>query len=159
MRKALTLLSLLLLPQLAWGQQRTDATVEAEFPALQFLPEGSVIEGISLPRYENHRVSALLLADKLIVKDRKTVILEALTASLYGEDANQTDIKTGSVTYSFASKIARTDGKSRVEDPRFTASGKGVVFNTSTSKGFLHGPVITTVSAKRFNKKNDDSKK
>lgn len=147
-----------MLPLVCWGQQRTDAVVEDEFPALQFMPEGTVVEGISIPRYENHRVSALLLADRLIVKDRKTVVLENLTASLYGKDRNQTDVKTGSVTYSFATKIAHTGGNSRLEDPRFTGKGKGVVFNTSTSKGFLHGPVVTTVSSKLFNEKKDDNK-
>lgn len=159
MRKALTLLSLLLLPLHCWGQQRTDAVVEDEFPGLQFLPPGTVIEGISIPRYENHRVSALLMADKLIIKDRKTVVMEKLTASLYGTDKNQTDVKTGSVTYNFATKIARTDGQSEVQDARFSAKGKGVIFNTSTSKGFLHGPVITTVSAKLFNEKKKGDKK
>lgn len=158
MRKTLSLLSLLLLPLHCWGQQRTDAVVEDEFPALQFLPAGSVIEGISIPRYENHRVSALLLADKLIVKNRRTVILENLEASLYGTDKTQTDVKAGDVTYNFATKLARTSGNARVEDPRFTARGKGVVFSTATNKGFLHGPVTTTVSAKLFNEKKDDKK-
>lgn len=158
MRRALSLLSLLALPLACWGQQSADAVADDEFPALQFMPEGTVVEGISIPRYENHRVSALLLADRLIVKDRKTVVMENLTASLYGEDQNQTDVKTGSVTYSFATKIAKTDGNSRLEDPRFSGKGKGVIFNTSTSKGFLHGPVITTVASKLFNAKKDDKK-
>ena len=158
MRKTLTLISLLMLPLHCWGQQRTDAVVEDEFPALQFLPPGSVIEGISIPRYENHKVSALLISDRLIVKDRKTVLLEKLTASLYGEDKNQTDIQTESVTYNFATKKAHTTGETRLKDPRFTARGKGVIFNTSTSKGFLYGPVITTVSAKLFNEKKGEKK-
>lgn len=159
MRRPQTLLSLLLLLSLhCQGQQPADAVAAAEFPALQFMPVGTVVEGISIPRYENHRVSALLLADRLIVKDRSTVILEALTASMYGEDKNQTDIKTESVTYSFATKVGRTEGNSRVDDSRFTARGKGVIFNSSTNKGFLHGPVITTVSAKLFNEKKGEKK-
>lgn len=158
MRLALTLLSLFLLPLHCWGQQKAAATAEDEFPALQFLPEGSVVEGISIPRYENHRVTALLLADKLVVKDRKTVILEALTASLYGEGNNQTDIQAGSVIYNFATKEARTTGNAQVTDPRFSAKGKGVIFSTATSKGFLHGPVVTTVSAKLYNEKKDEKK-
>lgn len=158
MRTALSLLCLLLLPLHCWGQQRTDAVVEDDFPALQFLPAGSVVQGISIPRYEAHRVSSLLLADRLIVKDRKTVILEALTASLYGEDKNQTDIRTKSVTYSFATKTARTEGQAQLTDPRFTARGKGVIFNTTTNKGFLHGPVTTTVSSRLFNEKKGEKK-
>lgn len=158
MRKALSLLSLLLLPLHCWGQQRTDAVVEDEFPALQFLPAGSVVEGISIPRYENHRVSALLLADRLVVKTRKTVVLENLAASLYGTDKTQTDIHAGNVSYNFATKRGQTTGTAQVTDPRFSASGKGIIFCTKSNKGFLRGPVITTVSASLFNEKQDDKK-
>jgi len=159
MRIALTLLFLMALaPLQSQGSQRADAVANDEFPALQFLPVGTVVEGISIPRYENHRVSALLMADRLIIKNSKTVVLENLNASLYGEDKNQTNVSTSSVTYSFATKLAKTTGEAKVNDPRFTAKGKGVIFNTSTSKGFLHGPVITTVSNKLFNEKKDEKK-
>ena len=158
MRKSLSILSLSLLALHCWGQQPTDAVVKDEFPALQFLPAGTVVEGISIPRYENHRVSALLLADKLIVKNRKTVILENLTASLYGEDKTQTDISAGDVSYNFATKTGRTTGAAQVTDPRFSAKGNGVIFSTASNKGFLKGPVITTVSAKLFNEKKDEKK-
>ena len=153
--RSILLLSLLLQP---CGGQEKKNDAASEFPALQFLPVGTVVEGISIPRYENHRVSALLMADRLIIKNSKTVILENLNASLYGEDKNQTNVSTSSVTYSFATKVAKTTGEAKVNDPRFTAKGKGVIFNTSTSKGFLHGPVITTVSNKLFNEKKDEKK-
>ena len=153
--RSILLMSLLLLP--CWGQEKkSDAA--SEFPALQFLPEGSVIEGISIPRYENHRVSALLLADKLRVKSRTTVELEKLSASLYTDDTNQTDISTGSVEYDFATKIARTTGDTKVQDPRFSASGKGIIFNTSTRKGFLSGPVKTTISTAKLAEKKGSKK-
>ncbi len=158
MRRALTLLSLLLLPLQGWGQQQADAVVEDEFPALQFLPEGSVVEDISIPRYEQHRVTALLLAKYLKVKTRKSVELAQLSASLYADDGTQTDISTGSVTYNFATKVARTTGEARVQDPRFKAEGKGVIFSTSKRKGFLHGPVTTTVSSALFNQKKGSQK-
>lgn len=158
MKRALTLLSLLFLPLQSWGQVQTSATAADEFPALQFLPPGSEIQGISIPRYENHRVTALLLSDKLIVKDRQTVILKKLNAALYGEENMETDVRTDSVSYSFATKIARTTGDAEVIDPRFTAKGKGVVFNTSTRKGFLSGPVRTTIATAKLNKKKGQKK-
>ncbi len=142
---------MLLLPLHTMGQQPADAVVADEFPALQFMPVGTVLEGISIPRYENHRVTALMMAKKMTVKDRKTVVLEDLDASLYGEDKNQTNIKTDSVTYNFASKKANTTGTASVTDPRFSGKGKGVTFNTSTRKGFLQGPVQTTISTATLN--------
>ena len=158
MRVLLTILSLTLLPLQSQGQQGADAVANDEFPALQFLPVGTVVEKISIPRYENHRVSAMLMSDRLIIKDKKTVVLEELKASLYGKGKEQTDISTASVIYSFATKMAKTTGEAKVKDPRFTARGKGVIFNTATSKGFLHGPVITTVSATLFNAKKGEKK-
>jgi lipopolysaccharide export system protein LptC len=159
MRKALILLALLLLPLQSWGQKAAaDTTAEDEFPALQFLPPGTEVQGISIPRYENHRVSALLLSDKLTVKSRKTVILDKLNASLYNDDNTETNIKTDSVAYNFATKMARTTGDAEVTDPRFSARGKGVVFNTATRKGFLHGPVKTTIATAKLNKKKSSKK-
>ena len=158
MRYLLPLLSLLLLLPETRGQQPADATVNDEFPALQFLPAGSVVEGISIPRYENHRVTALLMAESMQVQDRSTVVMRALEASLYGEDGNQTDIETDSVSYSFATKTAQSTGTAQVKDPRFSAKGKEVIFNTTIRKGFLRGPVTTTVSASQFSSSKGDKK-
>jgi lipopolysaccharide export system protein LptC len=158
MRKTLILLSALLLPLQSQGQLATTATAADEFPALQLMPPGTVVEGISIPRYENHRVSALLLSDKMVVKDRQSVIMEKVAASLYSEEGTETHVEAGDVTYSFATKIARTTGKAAVNDPRFTARGKGVVFNTASRKGFLHGPVRTTIVTAKLNKKKGRKK-
>ena len=158
MRHLLPLLSLLLLFPEARGQQPADVTTNDEFPALQFLPAGSVVEGISIPRYEDHRVTALLMAESMQVQDRSTVVMRALEASLYGENGNQTDIATDSVTYSFATKTAQSTGTAQVKDPRFSAKGKEVIFNTTIRKGFLRGPVTTTVSASQFSSSKGDKK-
>lgn len=157
MRKALTLLSLLLLSLQSQGQQ-PGAASDHEFPALQFLPVGTVVEGISIPRYEKHKVTALMLAKSLEVKSRTSVELRGLSASLYSNNNEQTDISTGSVTYSFSTKVASTAGDAQVQDPRFSAKGKGVIFSTSSRKGFLHGPVSTSISAKLFNRKKSSQK-
>lgn len=160
MRKHLILLcALCLLPLPGTGQLVTPSTTASDdFPALQFLPVGSVVEGISIPRYENHRVNALLLAEKLIIKTRKSVILEKLSASLYADDGTQTDVRADSIHYHFGTKTAHTTGEATVQDPRFSASGNGVIFNTSTRKGFLRGPVTTIISTAKLNQKKGRNK-
>lgn len=158
MRKSLILLSALLLPLQCWGQVQTTATAADEFPALQLLPPGTVVESISIPRYEDHRVSALLLSDQMIVKDRQSVIMKKVAASLYAVEGTETHVEAGDVTYSFATKTARTTGKAEVTDPRFTAKGDGVTFNTASRKGFLHGPVKTTIITAKLNQKKGRKK-
>ena len=106
---------------------------------------------------DNRNVIGVFIAETNI-KNRKTVVLENLTASLYGTDQTQTDVKAGDVTYNFSTKVAKTTGTAQVSDPRFSAKGNGVIFSTATNKGFLHGPVVTTVSAKLFNEKKDEKK-
>lgn len=141
----------LLLPH-ALGQMPTDTVKQGEFPGLQLLPPGSVIEGISLPRYDNHRVSALLHAARMIISTRQVVQLEQLEAQLYSRAGSRTYIRTGNVAYDFGTQQAATTGDASVQDERFSAQGKGVIFSSATRKGILLGPVRTTVSAAVFNR-------
>lgn len=146
--KRLTPLLLLLLPALPLGaQDPSDAVVKGEFPGLQLLPPGSEVKGISLPRYEKHRISTLIRAAKLIVLSRKEVELKDIEVSLYGEDGAVTRIATPGATYDFTTLRAATQGTVKLEDPRFSAEGKGVVYRTELRRGIITGPVRTTLSA------------
>lgn len=149
---------LLLLPLAipAWGAGSTgstDAVGSGEFPGLQLLPPGSVVENISLPRYENHRVTSLLQADKLCIVDRRTAELHGIRGTLFNEDGTETEIQAGSVRYDFTTKRAVSSGSVSVKDPRFSARGERLLYNTNNSRGVLVGPVRTTFSAKAFEKK------
>ena len=65
-RCLITLCALTALTSTAVGEVPVDDLVGNEFPGLQLLPPGSKVRGISLPRYENHRVSALLMTELLV---------------------------------------------------------------------------------------------
>ncbi len=145
---ALALLaSLSLLTAPAWGQVRADSVGEGEFPGLQLLPPGSVIKGISLPRYENHRVTSLMRAAELRIVSRSELRLTGLVAELYAPSGEVTGIHTGQVDYSFETKLAESRAETRVSDPRFTARGSGVIFSSARKQGLLRGPVRTTIPA------------
>ena len=149
---ATVLLPLLLLP--AWAQQNpqdvSDTVGRGEFPGLQLLPPGSVVKGISLPRYENHRVTALVQIRELRVESRTRVSLVGIVATLYSRDGFRTAVSTPRATYDFSSMRAETHGRTTVHDGRFTARGGSVAYNAQTRKGLLRGPVRTTVSAAVF---------
>lgn len=156
LRRSLSLLLLLPLALSARGADgagSADAVSEGEFPGLQLLPAGSVVENISLPRYENHRVTALLQADKLCIIDRRTVELQGIRAALYNTDGTKTEVQAGNVRYDFTTKKATSSGTVSVSDPRFSARGERLLYNTTNSRGVLVGPVRTTFSTKAFLKK------
>lgn len=134
-----------------WAQEPTDTVGKGEFPGLQLLPPGSEIKGISLPRYENRRVTALIQASVMRVLNRRAVELGELRASLYSEDGAETKISTSGAVYDFTRERAVTVGEVEVQDPRFSAKGRGVVFSTATRRGILIGPVRTTLSASVLN--------
>lgn len=151
MRNCLSLLLPLLLSPLACAQFGTGASPQQdEFPALQFLPEGSEVIGITIPRYEKHRATSLLKADKMKVLSRTVVQLSSISAFLYGEGGISTRIFSIRATYDFKTCTATADSHTEVEDPRFSATGKSASYSTKTSRGVLRGPVYTTVSTESF---------
>lgn len=155
-RRALSLLLLLPLALSARGADgagSADAVGAGEFPGLQLLPAGSVVENISLPRYENHRVTALLQADKLCIIDRRTVELQGIRGTLYNTDGTKTEVQAGNVRYDFTTKKAISAGTVSVNDARFSARGERLLYNTTNNRGVLVGPVRTTFSAQAMMKK------
>ena len=149
---ATALLLAALLP--AWGQQTaekvSDAVGQGEFPGLQLLPPGSVVRGISLPRYEAHRVTAQVRIRELRVESRQRVSLQGIVATLYSPNGYKTSVACPRAVYDFASMRGETTGRTRLQDARFTARGGSVVYDAKTQKGLLRGPVRTTVSASVF---------
>ncbi len=155
---ALALLAALpLLCTPSWGQLGGGTVGKGEFPGLQLLPPGSVVKGISLPRYENHRVTALMRATEMTVRTRSELQLAELAAELYSPSGETTRITTTKADYNFSTEMAESKMQTQVTDPRFTARGSGVTFCTSRNHGLLRGPVRTTIPAAkaRLEKKED----
>lgn len=133
-----------------WGADPQDDIGAKEFPGLQFLPEGSVVKGIVLPRYENHRVSALLMSDELRVDTRSQVSMKNIRAELYDSSRGVTSIICHAAQYDFAKSRLTTDQSAAVKDPRFSAKGTGIIFSLRTKLGILQGPVRTTFTSSSF---------
>lgn len=145
---SLTTAAALLLP--LWAADPTDDIGQKEFPGLQLLPEGSVVKGIVLPRYEGHRVSALMMADELRIDTRSLVSLKNLRAELYSPSGGVTSIVCGITQYDFAKSRITTDKTAAIKDPRFSAKGEGISFSIRTQLGILKGPVRTTFTSSAF---------
>lgn len=147
MRLLLILLPALLLVPLARGQAPTDTVSAGEFPGLQLLPPGSIVRDISLPRYEEHRVSALFRAKELGVVSRKVIRLLLIRAELYAHSGETTIVECREAQYDFSRSFVTSDTDTGIRDPRFSARGTGVILDTKGHKGLLLGPVHTTLSS------------
>ncbi len=130
----------------SWAQVAERTAGEGEFPALQLLPPGSVVHGISLPRYEDHRVTAMLKADLLEVLSRHEARLENIHSVLYGEDGESTRLNLPGARYNFRTALlsSRT-GPVELIHPRYNARASGVIFHSVSHRGVLTGPVHTVI--------------
>ena len=127
-----------------WAVEK-EAVGKGDFPALQFLPPGSVVEGISLPRYEGHRVSTLLMAEKLEVLSRTSARLTQIRSYLTSETGETTCVQLPLAYYDFTRKLMRSlDPPALLIHPRYSARGEGVIFNNAKGCGLLIGPVTTS---------------
>lgn len=154
-----SLFCLLTLAAAAWGADAADgagsadAVGKGEFPGLQLLPPGSVVEDITLPRYEDHRVTALLQAKRLCILSRQEIELQGIRASLFNEDGTATEIRAEAARYNFTTKHAASAGAVEVRDARFSACGSQLHFDTESKRGILLGPVRTSLSTSAFSRK------
>ncbi len=155
MKALIPALVLTLAAPLASAQMGADTVGKGEFPALQLLPPGSVVKGISLPRYVGSRVASLFRASELEILSRSDIRLSGIEAELYAETGEITRISVPQVHYSFRTEQAGGEGETSVSDPRFTARGKGVIFSSTRQCGLLRGPVHTTVNTRYFTSKGN----
>lgn len=134
------------------GLSGSDAVGQGEFPGLQILPPGSVVEDISLPRYEHHRVSALFQAKRLCIISRRVVELQGIRGTMYGVDGTTTEFHTESAQYDFTTKRISSAGAAEVTDPRFSARGNKLLYDSGNRRGVLLGPVRTSLSPAAFSR-------
>lgn len=154
MKRGFTVIALFCALSSMLGAQSANVNrAEDEFPGLQLLPPGSVVKGLSLPRYDNHRVSALLQADELKVVSRREIKLTNILAALYAENGEITSVRCKEAGYNFKKKAVDAHNGADVKHPNFSATGKGVIFSTAGRIGFVKGPVRTTIRTAKQDKK------
>ncbi len=124
--------------------ERTSAP--EEFPALQLLPPGSIVRGISLPRYENHRVTSLLTADLMEVLSRYETRMENIQTLLYGESGETTRVRMANAHYNFRTQLLSSRNNIvTLSHPRYNVRAHGGILHNGTRRGVLIGPVHTVI--------------
>ena len=132
------------------AEQVSDTVGRGEFPGLQFLPPGSTVSHITLPRYEKHRLTSLAKIARLCVETRDRISLQGITATLFSPNGYKTTVTAQGGTYNFKTRRAESTGNTAVKDERFSARGGRVVYDSGTRKGVMLGPVRSSVSAAMF---------
>ena len=144
MLRILTTIFILAL-SLASGQGVRNPARKGEFPGLNLLPAGSVIQNISLPRFEGHRVASHLLADRLQIISPRLVKLTGVRSSMFALTGEVTTIELENADYDFETEQLSTDKPVRLVDPRFQAEGAAAIFSTPRQEGLVRGPVTTLI--------------
>ncbi len=138
------------------GQVPQDDISQHEFPGLQLLPAGSKVSGISMTRYEQHRVSALLISELMEIVTRSEVNFTGIQAHLYAKNGEVTTVTCPEAEYSFRTSAVKSNETTTVDNTRISATGTGVIFCTSSNMGFLKGPVRTVVKNSALNEKTSE---
>lgn len=142
-RSLLILLAFLHALPLARAQMVKNPARRGEFPGLSLLPKGSVVRDISLPRYENRRVVAHIMADLLEVIDSGRVSLTGIRSSMYAENGEETILTMDKADYHFEKEMMKSNTRVTVENPRFRATGTAVSYSNARRQGLVRGPVHT----------------
>jgi hypothetical protein len=137
---------------------------------LSLLPDGSELKGVMVPRYdENHKMTASLKADKIILVNADQIAGTGVAMEMFNPDQTQRAridmikvlfykhnglltsqspvvIKSEKINATGTGLYYYLDQKTFVQkDPNPTAPPAPVVPNPSAGKGFLLGPVTSTI--------------
>ena len=116
---------------------------------ISLLPDGSVLKGVLLPRYDADRnLVGDLKAETMTLLDSKRVQGENVLIRFYNPDRSLRG-KVNLDNALFDQQKSRLSAKEPVEitTDRLVARGSGLVYAFQGGEGFLRGPVTTWISA------------
>lgn len=146
---SVTLLTLTLCHFLYAAEEKaTLLPTNKEVPGLQLMPPGSILKKVRLPRYEQSTLKALMLAEIMRVVSKVEMSGKDIDITLQNEEGQPTHINMDKASYFFDVEKLISESFTDIRDPRFKATGTGIILDTLKLKGFLSGPVTTTIPIK-----------
>lgn len=119
-----------------------------KIPAISLLPDGSELEGVVLPRYnDNLQLTGSLRADKLTLVSPEIVQGDNVYIKLIDPDRSDepTRITLGSATLNQISGIITAEEDITIHAARFTATGSALHLAFEDGRGFVSGPATTNI--------------
>ena len=152
-RASIIALPLAIALQLANAAETADAgeaTQLRKIPAISLLPDGSELDGVILPRYdENLRLTGALHAEKLILVGPEQIRGHGVRIDLLDPDrpGARTRIELGTAMLDQISGVIRAEEEVTITAERFTATGSALHFAFEAGRGFVSGPAATIIHA------------
>jgi len=117
-------------------------------PAISLLPEGSILKGVMLPRYDkNRKLVGLLKAEKMTLISSSRIFGETVVMELFNPDRTsrgRVDLLTADFLQDKG--LVQTRNPISIASDRVSAQGTGLIYDLHNSKGFIIGPATTRIS-------------
>lgn len=116
---------------------------------VSLLPDGSVLKGVLLPRYDKHRnLVGDMKAETMTLLDSKQVQGENVRIRFFNTDRTlRGKVEMKNVTFNQAKSRVVTREPVEITSDRLVAQGSGLVYSLQEGEGFIKGPVSTRISA------------
>jgi lipopolysaccharide export system protein LptA len=116
---------------------------------IALLPNGSVLQGVLLPRYDAQRnLVGDLRAETMTLIDGDRVQGENVLIKFYNQDRSiKGKVALTRALFNQAKSILSAKEPVEITNDRLTANGSGLIYSFQKGKGFLLGPATTRISA------------
>jgi hypothetical protein len=140
---------LLLLPALYAADEETPAK-KKKMSALSLLPDGSELQGITLPRYdENHRLVGVLKAKAMTLVNDQTIAGETIAIEFYNPDRSlRGRMDLTKAMFNQSKRTLEAMEPITIQSDQINVKGAGLVYDFEQGEGFLLGPATTSIRKK-----------
>lgn len=125
-----------------------DPVAEATKNPMALLPEGSVLHGVLLPRYDNNRnLVGDLKAEIMTLISEKEIQGENVLIKFYKPDRTlRGKVQLQKAVFNQSTSKLHADEPVEINTDNLVAKGSGLIYAFQDGKGFLIGPVNTRLS-------------
>ena len=121
---------------------------EEGLPALEMLMEGSILQRVLIPQYDNQlRLSSTLRAAQLTMVDRRVIDADTVRLSFFNPDRSLKAIIDLESARLINQQTLRSNQPVELLSNDLAVRGSGLVYDLETSRGFLLGPATARTRA------------
>ncbi|RPJ33359.1 MAG: hypothetical protein EHM17_10595 [Verrucomicrobiaceae bacterium] len=141
---------ILLAPALhAAGKDAAAPEPEKKKSVISLLPNGSQLDGVMLPRYdENQQLSSVLKSRSMTLVTDEIITGEDVTIGFFNPDGSQRGrVDLLKAIFNHAKGLLEARENVTISSDRIHATGSGLIFAFEQGEGFLKGPAVTRIES------------